>query len=165
MLHYFPSTFQPHHIVKSLSADFRFPFGWWSYQLSVSVALCFFEGGGRGGGEGLFYKLTVKTCSNELDLANSPSSIELSRLAKLWTLHMKGGSIFWNLLWLKLCCSSEGIVCISLHKIMNTGAVSCELVQQSCPILVGKVIKVRCSCSETNSMAIFKGHASVLARI
>lgn len=43
----------------------------------------FFEGGGRGGGEGLFYKLTVKTCSNELNLANSPFSIELSRLAKL----------------------------------------------------------------------------------
>ena len=42
----------------------------------------FFEGGGRGEGEGLFYKLPVKMCPNELNLANS-LSFELSRLAKL----------------------------------------------------------------------------------
>jgi len=83
MLRYFPSTFQAQHIVKSLSADFRLSFAWLSYQLSVGVALCFFEGGGRGEGEGLFYKLPVKMCANELNLANSLSSIELSRLAKL----------------------------------------------------------------------------------
>lgn len=43
----------------------------------------FLEGGGRGGGQGLFYKLPVKLCPNELNLANSTNSIELSRLSKL----------------------------------------------------------------------------------
>lgn len=63
----------------------------------------------------------------------------------------------------KHCCSSESIACISLHKIMNIGAVFCEWDQQSCLILVVKVIKVKYSSSETNSMVAFKSFASVLA--
>lgn len=85
MLHYFPSIFQVQHTVKSLSADFRFFFFFCMVKLSVFCQGCtmFFEGGGRGGGEGLFYNLPVKMCPNESNLANSPSSIKLSRLAKL----------------------------------------------------------------------------------
>lgn len=109
----------------------------------------FFEEGGRGGWQSLFYKLPVKLCPNELNLANSTNSIELSRLTKLRTLHIKGGGIYWNLLWLKFCCSSEGIVCIPLYKIMNTGAVSCESDQHLCPILVVEIIRVKCSSRET----------------
>lgn len=46
---------------------------------------------------------------------------------------------------------------------MNIGAVFCERDQQSCLILVVKVIKVKYSSSETNSTVAFKSFASVLA--
>lgn len=164
MLHYFPSTFQAQHIVKSLSADFRFPFAWWSYQLSVRIALCFLKEVEEVGEKVYFTSWQLRCALMNRIWPTLHPLLSFPDLQSFEPCTWKGGVFFWNLLWLKLCCSSEGIICISLHKIMNTGAVSCGLVQQSCPILVVKVIKVRCSCSETNSMAVFKRHVSVLAR-
>lgn len=154
--------FQVQHTVKSLSADFRFFFfffAWLSYQFSVRVALCFLKEVEEVG-EKVYFTTCQLRCvlMNRIWLTLHPLSSfpDLQSFEPCtWKKEVFIGICYdW-----KLCCSSEGIVCIPLHKIMNTGAVSCEPDQQSCPILVAEVIRVKCSSRETCAMVVFKGHA------